>query len=241
MRSTTLRIALAFVLLSIARETFSQSGLTDRWVGTWTTAEVGRPQNPAPPGGPPLAPFMINTRCPAPSAPPVAPPPGQTFSPPPYLHFTNQTLRQIVHTSIGGSSMRVVLSNAYSTAPLTIGGAHIALRDKDSAIQTASGHSLSFSGRPTVTIPANAVVYSDPVNLTVAPMADLAIDLYLPGSTDTPAPLTMHTGAFQTNYVSETGNHVGKASLPVVATIQNWFVVYRVEVLAPRSVGGLVT
>jgi lysophospholipase L1-like esterase len=157
------------------------------------------------------------------------------------VHFNNQTLRQIVHTSIGGSSVRVVLSNAYGTAPLTIGAAHIALRGKDSAIQTAAGHSLSFSGRPGVTIPANAVVYSDPVNLAVPPVADLAIDLYLPGTTDTPVPLTMHNNAFQTNYVSEAGNHVGKASMPVVATVQSWFVIYRVEVQAPRSVGGLVT
>ena len=59
-------------------------------------------------------------------------------------------------------------------------------------------------------------MYSDPVNLTVPQMADLAIDLYLPGTTNTPSPLTMHNGAFQTNYISETGNHVGKATLPTV-------------------------
>ena len=52
-------------------------------------------------------------------------------------------------------------------------------------IQSASGRSLTFSGRPTVTIPANAIVYSDPVSLTVTPLADIAIDLYLPGSTNT--------------------------------------------------------
>jgi lysophospholipase L1-like esterase len=157
------------------------------------------------------------------------------------MHFNDQTLRQIVHTSIGGPMVRVVLSNVYGTAPLTIGAAHIALRDKDSSIQAASGHPLTFSGRPTVAIPAHATVYSDPVNLAVPEMADLAIDLYLPGNTDTPVPLTMHNGAFQTNYVSETGNHVGSANLPTVATVQNWFVIYRVEVQAPASVGGLVT
>ena len=73
---------------------------------------------------------MVNTRCPAPAAPPTPPPPGQTFAPPPYIQFTNQTLRQIVHTTIGGSKARVVLTNAYGTAPVTIGGAHIALRDQ---------------------------------------------------------------------------------------------------------------
>jgi lysophospholipase L1-like esterase len=214
-------------LLVMKSAMFAQSAGNERWVGTWSTSEVGRPQTPPPPA-PALPPFQPN-QCPA------APPAARTF-----MHFNNQTLRQVVHTSIGGPSLRVVLSNVYGTAPLTIGAAHIALRENDSSIQTAAGHSLTFSGRSTVTIPANAVVYSDPVNLMVSPMADLAIDLYLPGNTDTPATLTMHNGAFQTNYVSETGNHVGKGKLPVAFTMQNWFIVHRVEVQAPASVRGLV-
>jgi hypothetical protein len=122
-------------------------------------------------------------QCAAPPA-PVAPPPGQTFAPLPFTHFTNQTLRQIVHTSIGGTKVRALISNVYGTAPVTIGAGHIALRDKEGAIQISSGGALTFSGRPTMTIPAGAVVYSDPVNLTVPQMAYLAIDLYLPGSTN---------------------------------------------------------
>lgn len=219
-------ILLILGLLLIQPAAFAQSN-NERWVGTWSTAEVGRPQTPPPPA-PALPPFQTN-QCPA--APPAAP----TF-----MHFNNQTLRQIVHVSIGGSRARVVISNIYGNAPITIGAAHIALRDKDSSVQTASGRPLTFSGRPTVTIPANAVIYSDPVNLTVPPTADLAIDLYLPGNTNTPVPLTMHNNAFQTNYVSETGNHVGSARLPTVATMQNWFMVYRVEVPASESAGGLV-
>jgi len=162
------------------------------------------------------------------------------FAPPPYLHFTNQTLRQIVRTSIGGSKARVVLSNAYGTSPVTIGGAHIALRDQQGTIQAASGRPLTFSGQPSITIPANAVMYSDPVNLTVPQMSDLAIDLYLPGTTNAPATLTMHGGALQTSYISETGNFVGKATLPVVGTTQSWFLLSRVDVVAPESTGAIV-
>ena len=51
----------------------------------------------------------------------------------------------------------------------------------------------------------------------------------------------MHQAAFQTSYVSETGNHVGQPMLPTVATTQSWFVLSRVDVLAPASVGGVVT
>jgi len=170
----------------------------------------------------------------------ITPPAGVTFGPQPFTHFANQTLRQIVHVSLGGSRARVVLSNSFGTAPITIGAAHIALRDKDAAIQPSTGRPLTFSGRATVTIPANAIVYSDPVALTVMPLADLAIDLYLPGSTNTPVPLTMHNAAFQTIYVSETGNHTGAPKLPGVATVRSWFLLSRIEVDAPDAAGAIV-
>jgi lysophospholipase L1-like esterase len=209
----------------------------DGWIGTWSTAEVGRPLLPLPPG-PLLPPFMAN-QCPTTPTSAIVPPQGQSFALLPFAHFTNQTLRQIVHTSIGGTKVRVLISNAYGTAPVVIGAAHIALRDKEDGIR-ASGGALNFGGRPTMTVPAGAIAYSDPVNLTVPAMADLAIDLYLPGNTNGAAMFTIHNGAFQTNYVSETGNHVGKATLPVVAKTQNWFLLSRVEVAAPDAAGAIV-
>ena len=156
------------------------------------------------------------------------------------MHLTNQTLRQIVHTSIGGSKVRVVFTNAYGTAPVTIGAAHIALRDKQSAIQPASGRPLTFSGKPTITIPANAVMYSDPVTMTVPQMADLAIDLYLPGTTNAPVTTTMHASALQTNYISETGNYAGKATIPEVGAARSWFLLSRVDVVAADATGAIV-
>ena len=133
--------AITLALVLFALHPLLAQNSAEHWVGTWSTSEVGRPQTPpAVMPGPP--PFMAN-QC------PPAPPPAPAF-----VHFSNQTLRQIVHTSIGGSRVRVVLSNRYGTAPLAIGAAHLALRDKDSAIQPASGRPLTFSGKPTFTIPA---------------------------------------------------------------------------------------
>jgi lysophospholipase L1-like esterase len=223
-------LALALIVAALQHGVTAQ-GSGERWVGTWATAEVGRPQTPpAPPATPAPPPFMPN------QCPPNPAPAGAGF-----MHFSNQTLRQIVHTSIGGSRVRVVLSNRYGTAPLRIGAAHLALRDKEASIQGGTGRALTFSGRPTFTIPPGAIAYSDPVSLTVPQMSDLAIDLFLPDDTNSPAPLTMHNGAFQTSYVSEAGNHTGAVKLPAAATTQNWFVIHRVEVMAPASVGGLVT
>ena len=99
---------------------------------------------------------------------------------------------------------------------------------------------MTFSGRSTVIIPANAIVYSDPVALTAPPLADIAVDLYLPGTTNTPAPLTMHGSSFQTSYISETGNHAGVPKLPTIGTVRSWFLLSRVEVDAPDAAGVVV-
>ena len=157
------------------------------------------------------------------------------------INFTNQTLRQIVHTSIGGDRVRVVLSNAFGTSPLAVGAAHLALRDKESAIAPQSDRAMTFAGSPSVNIPAGAVVVSDPVSLAVPAFADLAIDLYLPGDTAaSTSPLTTHNGALQTGYVSPTGNHAGVADLPVMTTTAAWFFLSRVEIAAPEQVGAVV-
>jgi lysophospholipase L1-like esterase len=169
------------------------------------------------------------------------------------LNFNNQTLRQIVHTTIGGDRVRVVLSNAFGIAPLEIGKAQLALRDKrDSergpaagvrpSIAMSSAHALTFSGRASATIPPGAVLVTDAVALTVPAQADLAVDVYLPGdSAASNSPVTTHIGALQTSFVSTTGDYVGQADFPVMTTTQSWFFLARVEVTAPESVGAVVT
>src|ERR1700743_2097335 len=51
-------------------------------------------------------------------------------------HYSDDTtLREIVHVSIGGPSLRIVLSNAFGTASLKIGGASVALAGTSGAIR----------------------------------------------------------------------------------------------------------
>ena len=95
--------------------------------------------------------------------------------------FENQTVRQIVHTSVEGRQVRVRLS-AFGSNGLVIGAAHVALRAAAATILPESDRVLTFGGSPTITIPAGALVLSDPVNLNVPALSDLAISIYTSGA-----------------------------------------------------------
>ncbi|HLG96149.1 MAG TPA: SGNH/GDSL hydrolase family protein [Bryobacteraceae bacterium] len=205
----------ALVVTLGAQIGWTQPAGIEHWVGTWSTADVVRPPAPAPAPGQPQQPQQAA------------------------VTIANQTLRQIVHVSLGGTRARVVLSNVFGTAPLSVGAAEVAIRQKESNLVAGSSRPLTFGGRASVTIPVGAEMFSDPVNLTIAPMSDFVIDLFLPDDLSR-ANLTSHFGANQTNYISRTGNFAGAAEFPVVSTTPSWFFLERVEVTAPPQVGALV-
>jgi lysophospholipase L1-like esterase len=235
MKSTRLVAAAVVVVLLAAAHSavnaqapVARSG--DHWVGAWATAVVARQQTQRPgQGEAPQGAAQASER--------QAQGQGQRAA----VHFNNQTIRQIVRLTLGGEKLRVVVSNVWGTAPLELGGAHVGLHAKESAIAPNSDRALTFSGNPTITIPAGAVVVSDPVALTLPPFADLAVDLYLPGDTSaSESPLTTQGAGGQTNYVSPAGNHAGASDMPVATTTNAWFFLARVEVAAPEQVGAVV-
>ncbi|MEO8131694.1 MAG: SGNH/GDSL hydrolase family protein, partial [Bryobacteraceae bacterium] len=152
------------------------------------------------------------------------------------LQYENQTLREIVHTSIGGSTVRVRFSNAYGKQTVDLGAAHLALRAKGHGIAPASDRALTFGGRPAVSIPPNALVLSDPVKLEVPASADLAISIFVPKATNGAG---IHYAAQQTSYVAA-GDQTGAASIDEPATITSWIFLTGVEVLAPDSTAAVV-
>ncbi|MDB5959851.1 MAG: family lipase [Massilia sp.] len=144
-------------------------------------------------------------------------------------NFNNQTLRLIVHSSIGGNRVRIRVSNEMGTTALRIGGAHVALRAAGSGIAAGSDRVLSFSGSGSILIPPGAAALSDPVDLTIPALSDLAVSLYLPGPT---AATTIHGTALQTNYVSLPGNFLGAATFPTDRTITQWPFLTEVDVIS---------
>lgn len=144
------------------------------------------------------------------------------------LEFNNQTFREIVHLSLGGSAVRVRFSNVFGKQLLEIGAAHLALRASDSAIQPSSDRPLTFGGASTVTIPPNAFVLSDPVKLSVPSDSDLAISIFLPHATSA---VGLHYYAFQTSYVGA-GDLTAAPSIPNSRAMKSWAFLAGVDVSA---------
>ncbi len=201
-----LRIAAAILLLECFVAGASAQN-KEHWVTTWATAQQLAPQ-PPPPGPGPNIPATLK----------------------------NQTVRMVARTSIGGRRVRIQVSNAFGSKPLVIGNAHIALRDKAAAIVPTSDRALTFGGRATMTVPPGALIVSDPVDLVVPMLTDLAISLYLPEDTGTPS---IHPIGLHTNYIAE-GEVTAKTSLDASATTTAYLWLSSVDVLAPANAGAIV-
>jgi lysophospholipase L1-like esterase len=141
--------------------------------------------------------------------------------------------------SLGGQRLRVRVSNAYGSRPLAIGAARVALRDKGPGIVPGSSRPLTFGGDGATTIASGALVVSDPVDLEVASLGDVAVSLYLPGEI-TPAFGITGRYARQTNYISPPGDFSGEEVMPVGNLTDQWYFVSGVDVLADAATGGVV-
>ena len=153
--------------------------------------------------------------------------------------FSNHTLRMIPRVSIGGSRLRVRISNAHGSRPLAIGAACVGRRSSGPAIVPGSNRRLTFGGDRSATIAAGALVVSDPVELPFAPLADLAVSVHLPQDLPTSFGITGRY-ARQTNYISPPGDFSGEDVMPVGRLTDDWYFVCGVDVVAPRETGAVV-
>ena len=138
------------------------------------------------------------------------------------------TVRQIVHLSVGGSAVRVHLSNAFGTEALHFTSVHIArpLSPSSSAIDPASDHALMFAGQAAVTVPPGAEFFSDPVNYPAAPLSDLAVTFHLDVP---PASETGHPGSRATSYYVH-GDAVSAPTLPDAKHVDHWYQLSEIDV-----------
>ena len=151
--------------------------------------------------------------------------------------FAQQTIRQIVFTSIGGSSARIRLSNLFGSQSVSITDVHIALAGTGSSIQPGTDHVVLFGGSGSVTLGAGAEVNSDAVSMSIPSRSAVAISFYLPSST---AVQTYHQFSFQTNYVAN-GDVSGNTNLSVASTPSSYFFLTNLDVQDAAATGAVVT
>lgn len=147
------------------------------------------------------------------------------------------TYREIVHTSLGGDSSRIILTNEFGLAPLTITSAYIALRTKGSEIDVATARQVTFSGASSITIPAGALAVSDPVALKLSPLSDVAVSFVLPAQAIQQA--THHGFADQTSYTSP-GSVSGAKSFETPTEITDWPFLKGIDVRADDKSAAIV-
>jgi lysophospholipase L1-like esterase len=158
---------------------------------------------------------------------------------PPAPGLTTNTLRQVVHSSIGGKHLRVRFSNAYGTNAVMVNSVHAAMNvgaNATSTIDPATDKLLTFHGAPSVNIPPGEVVLSDPFDFNLPPLTNLTITIYF-GKTF--GNITGHPGSRTTSYIVPR-NAVTATNMPSAATTAHWYNITGVDVLADSSSKAIV-
>lgn len=153
--------------------------------------------------------------------------------------FDNQTVRQIVHTSIGGNAARLHFSNVFGTEPIVIRNVRIAKRNAGQRTLAETDRVVTFNGKPDIKIAPGAAVTSDPVAFQVPALADVAISFHLPKRT--PPRSTGHIDGLQDAYIAQ-----GDVSADPAFTGgrlldgQSYYFLTNIDVRNPAASGALV-
>jgi lysophospholipase L1-like esterase len=206
--AAALASALAFPAVGPAAECGTH-GLTCKWMATWAAS-------------------------------PMAATPSKLTAPDDFSSagFNDQTIRDIVWTSVGGQAVRISLSNQFGRRPVTFGQVDIGLSAGGSLVILGTNHRVTFAGKMSVTIPPGAAAVSDPVRMTVPAQTDLAVSLFTSGPT---GPATYHSDSQQVNYVSAPGDYADSGSAAgFTTTSQHWYFLDEVDVQVGAATGGTI-
>ena len=156
---------------------------------------------------------------------------------PPEPGLTNNTLRQIVRTSIGGDSLRLKLSNLFSDDSVELNEVMIALSSGSHTTDSTTNTPLSFGGERTISIAAGEEIISDPVAFKLEPLSELAITISFG---NTPDNITGHPGSRTTSYLT-TNNSVKDAGFDDFVETDHWYLINAIDVKAPETAAAVVT
>lgn len=153
------------------------------------------------------------------------------------LFSSDTTLREVVHVSLAGSTLRIALSNELGTESLRIGGVTIGLSGGSGSVDQEIT-TLTFNGQRDVTIPAGAMVLSDSASFKLPAFADLAVSIFVPGQPI--KTLSNHPLALQSNYIAP-GNQIASRTLNSAKEIFVWEFLKGVQVMGSDNSASIVT
>jgi lysophospholipase L1-like esterase len=149
------------------------------------------------------------------------------------------TLRQVMHLSVGGTKLRLRISNVFGQEPLRLQSIHVALPAVGrgaGAIDIATDHAVTFAGRTDVAVPMGADYLSDAVTMTLATQADIVVTAFVAHA---PAMLTLHAGARATSF-STKGEHVKDPQFDTPVIFTRWYFLAGVETATDSGAAGSV-
>ena len=206
----------AATLAAPAADVATAQSVGRKWVTTW----VGSVHGPYPSGNP------------------VAQPELKFAFPEPAAGANDQSFRLIVRPDLWGDQFRIRLSNTFGTQPVTFDGVYLGIRSGAGNILAGTNRPVAFSGRPSVTVPPGASIFSDAVQVplpsSIATLGErkLAVSFHVVGSS---GPMTWHAKALQTSYLTRPGagahgQDETDASFPFTTT--SWYFLDAVDVMA---------
>ena len=146
----------------------------------------------------------------------------------PAFSLAGRSIRQIIHVSIGGSQLRLQLSNVYSSVPVEIKSVFIADAKDGSNIDVRSARYLKFNGKQKCVIPAGDSIFSYPLK----PLQRLAITVCYGDSV--PECGTSHRGSRTTSYIYN-GTAKPKTRFVDTEDLEHWYNIAALDVKSDAS------
>ncbi len=155
----------------------------------------------------------------------------ETGNMPPSPGLTNNSLRQVVRVSIGGKSLRIKFSNEFSTNPVTMNAAQIAVSNGGSTIDASTIQKLKFNGNESVRMNPGVSITSDPISFNLNPRMDVSITIHFG---ETSATVTGHPGSRTTSYML-TGDQTSSVDFSGSVNTDHWYIINGIDVKAPKT------
>ncbi|MEU4607051.1 SGNH/GDSL hydrolase family protein [Kribbella sp. NPDC023972] len=153
--------------------------------------------------------------------------------------LSNMTVRNIVRTSVGGSDLRIRLSNAYGDQPLVTDSVYVGRHQAGASVVPGTSRRLTFGGKTSLRIPPGGMAISDALPGQVPAQTSLTVSVHVVGTTGV---ITAHNRAMQHSYKSTSGDHAADESATAYQTESSaWFFLNAAIVTAPRQVDTVAT